>query len=155
MTHLQPEIMSTTPTRRLHQYRDAPEVVIMLVVRSDGPYIWITWLTRLLGGVENCMWVSWFKTQFDSKSWARAERVDSLARWKIGHTDMLNRKAWELRGLDYEVTREDLNHFTVNTRELSVKVPAWSECQFCDTSVVHCPERVEQPDRALRTLDRL
>ena len=40
-----------------------------------------------------------------------------------------------------------------NTREPEVKVPAWSECRFCDISKLHCPERVERPDRAVGTID--
>ena len=40
-----------------------------------------------------------------------------------------------------------------NTREPAVKVPAWSECQFCDISSTHCPERVEQPYRSVMTME--
>jgi len=221
----------------------------MPVLRKDGPYIWTTWLSKLLVGDNSCEWASWFKTQFDGKSWTRADQVSNLARWQIGHTDMLNRKAGELRKQGYEVTREAQNQFTVaaekikvavagkcdliarqgdlvwiidvktgrprasdqaqvmiymyllplarpelqklkvkgllvygdheavvepeevdrqfvqalqglirrlaNTREPAVKVPAWSECQFCDISKIHCPERVEQPDRAVGTIDHL
>ena len=39
-------------------------------------------------------------------------------------------------------------------REPAVKVPSWSECQFCDISSVHCPERVEQPDRPVAATDQ-
>ena len=41
------------------------------------------------------------------------------------------------------------------TGEPAVKVPSWSECQFCDISALHCPERVEREDRAVGTTDRL
>ena len=39
-------------------------------------------------------------------------------------------------------------------REPGVKVPSWAECQFCDISGEHCPERVEAPDRSIATTDR-
>ena len=41
-----------------------------------------------------------------------------------------------------------------NTREPAVKVPAWSECQYCDISKAHCPERVERPDRSVGAIQR-
>ena len=53
----------------------------MPVLRKEGPYIWVTWLTKLLTGDDSCEHASWFKTQFDAKSWTKAERVANLARW--------------------------------------------------------------------------
>lgn len=220
----------------------------MPVLRKDGPYIWSTWLSKLLVGDNSRLWASWFKAQFDSKSGGKAEQVNNPTCWQIGHTDMLNRKAQQLREQGYEVTRENRNHFTVNvkclnvtiagqcdrtarqgdlpwiidvmsertrlaeqalvmlylylfplakpelqgltvkgllvygdheevikpeevgrqfkqvfeglvgrlanTREPAGKVPTWSECQCCDISRTHCPERVEQPDGAVATTDR-
>ena len=35
-----------------------------------------------------------------------------------------------------------------------MKVPSWSECQFCDIAKEYCPERVEAPDRTVVTTDR-
>ena len=221
----------------------------MPVLRKDGPFIWTTWLSKLLVGDNSCEWASWFKAQFDGRSWTKAERVGNPARWQIGHTDMLNGKARELREQGYEVTREARNQFTINARTLkvavagkcdltarkgdlvwlidvksglprvsdqvqvmlymhlfpraqpelqgltikgllvyggheeviepgdvdcqfvqaleglvtrlanarepAVKVPSWSECQFCDISAAHCPERVEHPDRSVGTMEQL
>ena len=28
--------------------------------RRDEPYIWVTWLTRLLVGENSCEWAVWF-----------------------------------------------------------------------------------------------
>ena len=217
----------------------------MPVLRKEGPYIWVTWLTKLLTGDDSCEHASWFKTQFDSNSWTRAERVTNLARWQVGHTDLKNAKAREFREQGYQVSHEAQNHFTIKgklatiagkpdliarqgdlvwvidvksgrprasdvvqvmiymyllpvarpdlqgatvkglvvygnheqeiqpeevdpafvqflqglihrlaAREPAVKVPSWSECQFCDISNVHCPERVERPDSPVVTTDR-
>ena len=85
----------------------------MPVFRKEGPYIWVTWLTKLLTGNDGCEHASWFKARFHSKSWTRVERVNNLARWQVGHTDLLNAKARELREQGYEVSREAQNHFTI------------------------------------------
>ena len=88
----------------------------MPVLRRDGPYIWVTWLTKLLTGEDSCEFASWFKTQFDPRSWTRAERIGNLARWQVGHTDLKNAKAREFREQGYEVTHEAQNHFTIKGR---------------------------------------
>ena len=66
----------------LNQSPDAPEAA-MPVLRKEGPYIWITWLTKLLTSDDSCEHDSWFKTQFDSNSGTRAERVTNLV-WYVG-----------------------------------------------------------------------
>ena len=40
----------------------------MPVLRKDGPYIWVTWLNKLITGDQSCEWAYWFRTQFDSNS---------------------------------------------------------------------------------------
>ena len=35
----------------------------MAVLRNNGPYVWVTWLPRLLSGENTCEWANWFKTQ--------------------------------------------------------------------------------------------
>ena len=76
----------------------------MPVLRKEGPYIWVTWLTKLLTGDDSCEHASWFKTQFDAKSWTKAERVTNLARWQVGHTDLKNAKAREFRAQGYQAS---------------------------------------------------
>lgn len=217
----------------------------MPVLRKGGPYIWVTWLTKLLTGDDSCEFASWFKTQFDTNSWTRAERAGNVARWQVGHTDLLNGRAREFREQGCQVSHEAQNHFTIQgkvaaiagkpdlialqgdlvwitdvkasrprasdavqvmiymyllpivrpglqettvkglvvygdreqeiqpeevdpafvqslqglihrmaAREPAIKVPSWAECQFCDISSLHCPERVERPDRPVATTDR-
>ena len=217
----------------------------MPVLRKEGPYIWVTWLTKLLTGDDSCEFASWFKAQFDGNRWTRAERVGNLARWQVGHTDLKNAKAREFRDQGYQVTHEAQNSFTIKgklatiggrpdllarqgdlvwvtdvkagrprgsdvaqvmiymhllpiarpdlqeatikglvvygdhqleiqpeevdpafirslqglihrlaARQPAIKVPSWSECQFCDISSIDCPERVERPDSPVATTDR-
>ena len=85
------------------------------MLRNEGPFIWVTWLIKPLTGAESCAWCYWFKSQFDSKSWTKAERVNNLARWQVGHTDLLNQRAKALREEGCTVTREAQNHFTVKS----------------------------------------
>ena len=43
----------------------------MARTRETGPYVWVTWASKLLAGDASCEWASWFKAQHDGNSWAR------------------------------------------------------------------------------------
>ena len=88
----------------------------MRVLRKEGPYIWVTRLTKLLTGEQSCEWRCWFKTQYEGKSWTKAERVNNLAKWQVGHTGLLNPRAAALREEGYTLTQEAQNHFTIRGR---------------------------------------
>ena len=51
----------------------------MARLRDGGPYIWATWLTKLLAGEDSCEWSSWFKSQYDSRTWEKAPSNYDLA----------------------------------------------------------------------------
>ena len=38
----------------------------MAQLRATGPYIWVTWLPRLLSGEGSCEWAAWFKAQHEA-----------------------------------------------------------------------------------------
>ena len=59
----------------------------MAQLRANGPYIWVTWLPKLLSGQTSCEWASWFKAQHYSDSWTR---MPDLTRWLTAHTALLN-----------------------------------------------------------------
>ena len=31
-----------------------------------APYVWVTWLSRLLVGDDSCVWPSWFRAHYES-----------------------------------------------------------------------------------------
>ena len=88
----------------------------MADLRKNGPYIWVTWLTKLLVGDNSCEWASWFKAQHSGSSWEKAPSSFDLSSWLIAHTKGINdrRQQWEDEG--YTVFTEDQNHFTLKGR---------------------------------------
>ena len=72
----------------------------MAQVRATGPYIWVTWLPRLLSGESSCEWAAWFKAQHEGSSWARVPSDFDQAGWLMDHTALLNeqREVWEKQG---------------------------------------------------------
>lgn len=83
----------------------------MATPRNYGPYIWVTWLTRLLTGEDSCEWASWFRSQHDGNSWEKAPSTFDLAGWQLKHTALLNtvRQEWEDKG--FTVFSENQNQF--------------------------------------------
>ena len=85
----------------------------MAQIRANGPYIWVTWLSKLLSGGSSCEWASWFKAQHYSDSWTRMASDFDLSKWLTAHTALLNesRGVWERRG--YSALTEGQNHFNL------------------------------------------
>ena len=81
--------------------------------RTNGPYIWVTWLPRLLSGESSCEWASWFKAQHEGWSWSRMPSDFDQTGWMMNHTSLLNeqRQVWEQWG--YTVLTEGQNSFNL------------------------------------------
>ena len=81
--------------------------------RATGPYVWVTWLPRLLSGESSCEWASWFKAQHEGWSWSRMPSDFDQAGWLMNHTGLLNqqRQKWEQQG--YTVLTEGQNSFNL------------------------------------------
>ena len=68
-----------------------------LAQRREHPYIWATWLPRLLAGENSCEWAIWFKAHH--QNWAKVPSDFNQAEWMLNHTSLLNEKKsqWEAR----------------------------------------------------------
>lgn len=78
--------------------------------RREHPYIWVTWMPRLLSGNHHCEWASWFKAQHDGKTWRRAHRDFEPTLWALNHKALLReeRKRLEADGATVRVERQNL-----------------------------------------------
>ena len=85
----------------------------LAVLRSSGPYIWVTWLTKLLVGENSFEWASWFKAQHESGSWNKLPSDIDFTKWKIRHTEALNGIRDELKTQRFSVSLEGQNKFSL------------------------------------------
>ena len=85
----------------------------MAQLRATGPYLWVTWLPRLLSGESSCEWATWFKAQHEGWSWSRMPSDFDQTGWLLNHTALLNeqRQRWEQQG--YTVLTEGQNSFNL------------------------------------------
>ena len=100
--------------------RSKDRSLTMAQLRATGPYIWVTWLPRLLSGESSCEWAAWFKAQHEGSSWAKAPSDFDQAGWLMDHTALLNeqREVWEKQGCS--VLTEAQNSFTLRGSSASL-----------------------------------
>lgn len=74
------------------------------------PYIWATWLSKLLGG-DHCLWSGWFKAHYQ---YFKAEKdAESLQEWNRDHSQLMAGRRLELQAAGWQVYGEDQVGFTV------------------------------------------
>lgn len=85
--------------------------------KRESPYIWVTWLSRLLSGESNCKWSSWFRAHFHYDK--RPSNFD-FAEWNLKHAEMVRDRASSLREEGYRVFIEEQNRFAMKGRAATV-----------------------------------
>ena len=79
----------------------------------DSPYIWVTWLTKLLVGENSCEWAAWFRANHEGRSWNKVPSTFDNAEWQLNHTNLLNRIRNEMEQEGKVVFTEAQNSFTL------------------------------------------
>ena len=80
-----------------------------MLEQREHPYIWTTWLSRLLAGQNSCQWASWFKAHH--RNWVRPPSEFDQAEWMLNHTAALNQQKEEWLQRGHEVRVEGQNSF--------------------------------------------
>lgn len=82
--------------------------------RRDHPYIWTTWLPRLLTGENSCEWAVWFKAHY--RDWSRQPSDFDQAQWLLSHTALVNERISNCTVGGYDVDVERQNAFALQGR---------------------------------------
>ena len=85
----------------------------------EHPYIWATWLAKLLAGNTHCQWAGWFCAHY--QDWTRPPSDFDNAKWMLDHTALLNRERESRESLGYKVYVEHQNSFRLRGRY----TPSW------------------------------
>jgi len=80
-----------------------------MAVRRAEPYIWVTWLTKLLAGESTCEWSAWFRAHH--KEYDKLPVSFDLARWTVDHNELVNARREQLLDDGFRVFVEDENAF--------------------------------------------
>ena len=87
--------------------------------RQEHPYIWTTWLPRLLTGENSCEWAVWFKAHY--QDWTRRPSDFDQAKWPLDHTALLNQLIvnWEVSGFHVDIEAQNSFQLRGNTAILA------------------------------------
>jgi CRISPR/Cas system-associated exonuclease Cas4 (RecB family) len=76
--------------------------------RRNRPYVWVTWLTKLLSGESKCWWAAWYRAHHKfAKTPDDPGRAEFFAEYTAAHDKIAARRAEEFRALGYVVRQED------------------------------------------------
>ena len=89
-------------------------MVATLATPRTFPYIWTTWLTKLLTGESSCEWAAWFKAHH--QGYAKQPADLNLAQWQIEHTALLTETRNKFLKSGYTAYVEGQNAFRLQGR---------------------------------------
>jgi hypothetical protein len=81
----------------------------MATARGGLPWIWISWLTPILAGEQQCIYAAWFKSHY--RYTKVPDPTFDMAAWTADHTDLVRRRATALIDEGWTVRLENENAF--------------------------------------------
>ena len=89
-----------------------------MAVPREAPYIWATWLPRLLAGEHSCEWAVWFKAHH--QDWTKVPSDFNQAQWMLNHTALLNKRKANWKHGGFDVNIEGQNSFELQGRSATL-----------------------------------
>ena len=84
----------------------------------ETPYVWATWLAKLLAGENSCEWAASFRAHY--QDWAKPPSDFDSTQWMLDHTALVNTERESREKLGYEVFTENQNSFRLRGRSATV-----------------------------------
>lgn len=81
-----------------------------LTVARPEPYVWVSWITKLLAGETSCVWSAWLRAHYQM---VKAPSKLELGMWQMDHSALLRKCATEYERQGYSVFVEGQNLFTL------------------------------------------
>lgn len=88
-----------------------------MATRRPKPYVWASWITKLLAGERQCLWADWFRAHH---RYDKLPRDTALAAWTSEHTAMVSTCSRSLIMDGYNVRVEKQNDFKLVGRSGAV-----------------------------------
>ena len=77
------------------------------------PYVWATWISKLLAGESSCVWSAWFRAHHH---FAKIDTDFDMEVWQMDHTALIRRTAAAFAAEGYTVFTEHQNQFALAGR---------------------------------------
>ena len=105
----------------------------MATLRDGGPYIYPTWLPKLLAGLDSCEWKIRFQVHHDSRSWDKLPSDFDLTRYNLEHTELVRICTEEYLQRGFTVSVESQNDFRLQVAGATISgrpdIVAWRDDQ--------------------------
>ena len=112
--------------------------------QREHPYIWATWLPRLLTSENSCEWAVWFKAHY--QGWDRAPSDFDQSAWIRKHTALLNEQKADREDRGQIVRVENQNTFRLHGRTATLSGrPDLIAAQGDDVVVIDVKSGRERP----------
>ena len=85
----------------------------MVELRRSGPFIWITWLSKLLAGQNECEWAASFKARYETDSWQKRDSGFDGFSWRAKNSEAVRDCRDRMERQGYTMSIEGQNHFTL------------------------------------------
>jgi hypothetical protein len=82
-----------------------------MAMPRSGPYLWVTWLSKLLVGDASCEWATWFRAHH--KDYAKTPRTYHFASWQMNHAARIGEVGAALETRSQTVLTERQCHFSL------------------------------------------
>jgi hypothetical protein len=79
-------------------------------IERSNPFIWVSWISKLMAGEKQCEWASWFRSHY---IWDKLPSGLDLAKWTADHAELLRTRRAALEAQGFTVYAEDQNSFTL------------------------------------------
>ena len=79
-------------------------------LERPNPFLWISWLSKLMAGEKQCQWACWFRSHY---RWNKLPSGCDLARWTADHAQLLHARRATLEAQGFTVYTEEQNSFTL------------------------------------------
>lgn len=81
-----------------------------LTTARPEPYVWVSWITKILAGESSCVWSAWLRAHYQT---AKAPNGFDMGTWQMDHTAMLRSAATHHEKEGYTVFTESQNTFVL------------------------------------------
>ena len=85
-------------------------------VSRESPYVWVTWISKILAGEDSCEWASWFRANHENSSYKKIPSDFDSATWQIKHTELLRQARQEYESKGYKVFTQNQNMIRLQGR---------------------------------------
>ncbi len=82
--------------------------------KRSNPFIWVSWLSKLMAGEKQCEWACWFRSHY---IWEKLPSDLDLDKWTADHTQLLRTRRAALEAEGFTVYCEDQNSFTLKGKD--------------------------------------